>query len=225
MAKSKEQILSRKLRKKGLSMKEIAAKIKVSKGSVSRWCSDIQLTKKQIEKLHKQMVCGSYKGRMIGVEIQKERKRIRIEECLLKAKKDIPSISKKELFIAGLSLYWGEGSKKSPGVRFYNSDPIVIKFIMHWFRNILKIQDEDFLMYVTINKIHKKRLNDVNKYWSEVTSVPIEQFRKPILIKSKNKKIYENHYVHYGTLCIRIAKSTNLFYQIIGWLKALGEAV
>ena len=75
MAKSKEQFNARELRKKGKSMKEIAKKLKVSKGSVSLWCKDIELTENQKLKLHKQMVRGSYAGRMAGVRMQKERKR------------------------------------------------------------------------------------------------------------------------------------------------------
>ncbi len=223
MYKSKKKTEARNLRKKGLSIKEIANKICVSKSSVSIWCADIELTKKQIEKLHEQMVRGGYSGRLKGALIQKENKQQKIRYYSEKGKRDIKQITKRELFIAGLALYWGEGSKKDPRVRFYNSDPVIIRFIMRWFREILSVVESRFIMYVTINRIHKERLDDVNKYWSKKTNVPIGQFRKSILIKAKNEKIYENHFQHYGTLCIRITKSSGLFYQIMGWLKALGE--
>lgn len=95
---------------------------------------------------------------------------------------------------------------------------------MRWFRKALDVSDERFAMYVTINYIHKERLDEVNKYWSNVTGVSIEQFRKPVLIRVKSKKIYENHFQHHGTLCIRIARSSELFYKIMGLIKALGEA-
>lgn len=224
MAKSKKQSLAKKLRKDGLSIKEIADKLQVSKSSVSVWCSEIKLTKNQIQRLHEKMVCGSYEGRMIGVQMQKEAKKKKIEECLLKAKKDISLLSKKELLIAGLSLYWGEGAKNCSNVRFYNSNPLLIKFIMKWFRESLKIENSRFLIYISINEIHKERLAEVIKYWSDVTMVPIEQFRKPSLIRTKNKKIYENFSCHYGTLSIRISKSKYLLYQILGWINALSEA-
>lgn len=44
MAKFKEKIKARELRHRGESIKDIARKLKVSKGSVSRWCRDIELT-------------------------------------------------------------------------------------------------------------------------------------------------------------------------------------
>jgi hypothetical protein len=224
MAKSKEQLQARDLRKKGLSIKDIANELRVSKSSASLWCSDIRLTKKQTQKLHDKMLRGSYKGRMIGARMQKERKERKIAEYLKRARNDIPSLSNKELLIAGLGLYWGEGAKSYSGVRFHNSDPAAIQFTMEWFKKSLKITDDRFLMYVSINEIHKERLNDVIKYWSKITKVPLSQFRKPSLIKAKNKKFYENFSEHYGTLSIRIAKSQYLLYQILGWIKALKEA-
>lgn len=225
MAKSKEKIRARSLRKKGVSIREIAKKLKASKGSISRWCNDIVLSKKQIEKLHEQMVKGSYQGRLKGAHIQKERKRSKIEFYKVNGKKDICSLKNRELFLAGVSLYWGEGSKKSPAVRFYNSDPLAVRFMMQWFRKILKISNSRFQMYVSVNNIHNERLAEINKYWARITKVPVAQFRKPILLKIKNKKVYENFLDHYGTLCIRISKSTDLFYQIKGWIEALSKAV
>ena len=133
-------------------------------------------------------------------------------------------LREKELFVAGLGLYWGEGSKSSSGVRFCNSDPAAIDFAMKWFKKSLRIGEDRFLMYVSINEIHKKRLNDVIKFWSKITDISVNQFRKPILIRAKNKKFYENFSDHYGTLSIRISKSSDLLYQILGWIKALKEA-
>jgi AcrR family transcriptional regulator len=224
MAKSKEQFKARNLRKNGISIREIAKKLKVSRGSVSLWCRDIELTKKQKNKLHEQMIRGGYEGRLLGSKIQKERKIRKIEEYLLKGEGEIGSLKNKELLIAGICLYWGEGAKNCSGVRFYNSNPLVIKFIMKWFRECLDIDDSRFLMYININQIHKKRLNEVIDFWSKLTDISIHQFRGPFLIKTKSKKVYENFSEHYGTLSIRIAKSSELLYQILGWIKALSEA-
>lgn len=222
MAKSREKNIARNLRKNGLSLREIAEKIGVSKGSVSLWCSDIVLTKEQEKKLHNQMVKGSYEGRTAGARMQKERKQKKINDSLFKAEKDIPKLKERELFIAGLGLYWGEGAKKG-SVRFYNSDPLAAVFMMRWFREVLKIEENRFLMYININYAHKNRLKRVIEYWSKVTCVPIVQFRKPTLINSESKKIYENFSEHYGTLCIRIARSGDLLYQIHGWIKAMNK--
>lgn len=221
MAKSKKQIQSRSLRKQGKSIKEIARKIGVSKSSVSIWCRDIELSAEQIARLHENMIKGSYEGRMKGARIQKERKEKKIGYYLIAGLRDIGKLSDRELFIAGLNLYWGEGNKKSGGVRFCNSDPIMIKFIIKWFLQSLKISPERFCLYININRIHKKRINLVRKFWINLTGISIEQFRKVILIKSKSKKIYENSDNYYGTADLRILKSTDLLYQIKGWIKGI----
>jgi len=75
MAKFKEKNKAIQLRKSGKSIGEIANQLNVSKSVVSLWCRDIALTKKQIDALHKKMMVGSYKGRMIYLErIRKRRK-------------------------------------------------------------------------------------------------------------------------------------------------------
>ena len=223
MAKSKEQIVARRLRGQGLSIKEISLRLSVSKSSVSLWCKDIVLSKKQIENLHAKMVRGSYSGRMKGVQVQKDRKRANIQRYLTQAKKDIPILTERELFMIGLGLYWGEGSKIA-SVRFYNQDEHVIRFIMRWFRESLHIDENRFMMYININELHASRIEEVIHYWSRVCKVPVKQFRKPTLLHVKTKKVYENISEHHGTLCIRIAKSSNLLYQIQGWMEVSHKA-
>ena len=221
MAKSEKQIEAHQLRQGGESIKEIAKVLAVSKSTVSLWCRDIELTSKQIQRLHENMVAGGYRGRLKGARIQKERKERKIEYYLREGRKTIKPLNRSELLIAGLSLYWGEGGRKSPGVRFYNSDPDIVKFIIKWFKIIFKITNERFLIYIMINEIHRDRLNDVKRYWIKITGIPERQFRKIILIKAKNKKVYENFNQYFGTLNIRLTKSTDLYYRIMGLIKAL----
>ena len=205
-------------------MKDISEKLEVAKSSASNWCRDITLTKKQIDELHKKMIIGGYIGRLKGAHLQRDHKQQKMQNYFEEAKKEIPSIRDRELLMVGLGLYWGEGGKTNSGVRMYNSNPLIIQFIMRWFREIFNVPNERFYMNITINNLHKERLNEVINYWSCITGVSVKQFRKPTLIKTKNKKVYENHFQHHGTLCIRITKSSDLFYRILGLIKALGVA-
>ncbi len=221
MAKSRQLIKAREYRRKGRSIKEIARILNVSKSTVSIWCGDIELTPKQIQKLHENMVVGGYKGRLKGARMQKERKERKINYYLSSGKKEINRLSKRDLLIAGLCLYWGEGGKKRSGVRFYNSDPNIVKFIIRWFKFIFDVGVERFLIYITINEIHRNRIADVKRYWVNTLNIPASQFRNPIFIKAKNKKIYANFSEHFGTLNIRVTRSTDLYYRIMGLIRAL----
>jgi len=221
VAKTREKNKAIILRRKGRSIKEIAKKVGVVKSTVSFWCRDIELTSKQIEELHKKMIKGSYKGRMKGARIQYERRIKKIKKYDKEGIKQIGRLSNRDLLIAGLALYWGEGSKKTRGVSFSNSDPKIIKFAIKFLKRIFNINKNRLSAYIGINRIHKNRVEEVENYWSKITRIPSEQFTKTTLIKAKNKKNYSNFQVHYGTITIKVRKSADLYYCIMGLIKGL----
>ncbi|HDY72666.1 MAG TPA: hypothetical protein ENH90_00675 [bacterium] len=215
MAKSKERIKARELRKKGRSIKEIARQLKVSKSSASIWCRDIELTSGQIARLEEKIRIGSYKGRLKGARIQLERRLAETNRLYKEGASLLGSLSKRDLLLTGAGLYWGEGTKKRD-VRIANSDPEMIRFIINWFNYIWKIPKEQFKFQILINKVHKFRVAQVEKYWLDVAGVSSNQFTKTILIKAKNKKVYKNFETHFGTLMIRVRKSAYLHHKIKG---------
>lgn len=221
MAKFKEKIKAHKLRKQGWSIKEIAKKLKISKGTVSIWCRDIKLTKKQRLELEQKMIEGGHRGRLKGVETLKKRYLERVELFKKEGAKQIGRITKRDLFIAGIGLYWGEGDKKDNNIRIGNSDPKMIKFILYWLKEVWDINNDRIKLHIGINYIHKKRLEKVKKYWAKVTGISENQFGKIVLIKAKNKKVYDNFNNHYGTLSIRVRKSSSLKYQMDGMLELI----
>lgn len=224
MAKFKEKNKAQELRKKGKSIKEIAKQLHVSKSTVSVWCQAIQLTKKQIFELNQKMLRGGYIGRLKGAAIQRKRYLQKVNNLTQEGKILIHKLSTYELLVAGAALYWGEGNKKDRIVGFSNSDPEVIKFIMSWFRKAWRLSEDRFYLRVGINKIHKKRDDEVKRYWSKVANIPLKQFRKTTFIKAKNKKIYKNFYTHFGTLTIRITKSSELQYKTLGLIEGLAKS-
>ncbi len=221
MAKTKEKNKALELRQKGKSIKEIAKKVGVVKSTVSFWCRDIKLTSKQIEELHKKMIKGSYKGRMKGARIQYERRIKKIKKYNKEGIRQIGRLSNRDLLIAGLSLYWGEGSKKTRSVSLSNSDPKIIKFAIKFLKRTFNIDKNRLGAYIGINRVHRNRIEDVENYWSKITGIPGKQFTKTTLIKAKNKKNYSNFQVHYGTITIKVRKSADLYYRIIGLIKGL----
>lgn len=221
MAKSKQKILALKLRIKGNSIGEIARKLKVSKGSASVWCRDIKLKKEQLKKLEASQLKGSYKGRLKGAETQKQKRLKEIELLRQEGIKEVSKLSEREFFVAGIALYWGEGLKTGGITGLVNSDPKVILFMIEWFKKYCKVSNCDFICRVGINVSHKKRVKEVEKYWSAVTQIPLSQFTKTGLYKSVSKKIYENHNEHFGTLRIKVKKGSKLQRKILGWIEGL----
>lgn len=225
MAKFREKNKAIKLRKKGESISDIAQEISVSKSIVSRWCRDIKLTQKQIDRLSKKMKVGSYKGRMKFLEIVRKRRKEETAKLKEEGIKEIGKINRRDLLIAGTALYWAEGTR-SPNAEetsFSNSNPAMILLILRWFQEIFGVAKERFVVQIRVNKIHKNRVRAIENHWSSFIGIPASQFTKTILIKIDSKKVYPNKN-YYGTVRISVRKGVSLRRKIIGLIEGLALA-
>lgn len=223
MAKSILHLEARKLRSKGVSIKSIARELKAARSSVGHWVRDIVLTEEQLVLLKQSELNGKEKGRLKAAIIKKEKRSNLVKEFNVLGGEEISYISSRELLLIGLALYWAEGSKNNRDrrVEFCNSDPIMIKLFIKWLVDCFGVKNEDLRGIVGINQIHTFRVEQVKRYWLSISGIPLEQFRKTSLKKAKSRKIYDNMDNHFGTLCIRVAKSTNLYYKIMGLIHGL----
>jgi hypothetical protein len=97
-----------KLRKLGVSYSQIRQAAQVSKSTLSVWLKNYPLTHEQIYKLnHNEARREKFRNTM------KAKKEEKLKRYYTQAEISLLPISKKELFLAGLFLYWGEGGKKS----------------------------------------------------------------------------------------------------------------
>lgn len=223
MAKYLLRIEARKLRSKGESVRDIAKKLEVSKGTVSIWVRDIILSVEQLEKLKQKKIKGGELGRLKGSLMQKQRRLDLIKRYKKEGLKRIGELSRRELMIACISLYWAEGSKKGNEMRFCNSDPKLVNLIIKCLKENFDIDEERLSARVGINEIHRNRDITVKEYWSKTTGISLSQFRKTSFKKSKVFKIYENHNNHYGTLNLTVLKSAELYYKIMGLIDGLAS--
>jgi len=211
------------LRVKGNSIGEIAEKLNAPKSTVSVWCRNVKLNKKNIARLERRQKSGSYKGRMIFLEKIRKERLIQTRKLLKEGIKEIGSISKRDLFIGGISMYMSEGSTAecTEEVSFTNSDPRAILFMKKWFLDICGVSADRFTVQIRINRIHKNRTKIIEKYWSRIIGIPLGQFTKTILIKSKSKKVYPKDNIYYGTVRLKVRKGTQLRRKINGWIGGL----
>jgi hypothetical protein len=221
MAKSIERLKARSMRQQGESVKIIAKSLGVAKSTVSLWVRDIILSVDQMENLKHRIIKGGELGRLKGCLKQKEGRLIRINEGIKKGQATFKSLTSRELFIAGISLYWAEGTKKKRTVAFCNSDPKLVKFMLAWLKISFNIQPDQLKCFVGINQIHKLREKIVTKYWSDCTHIPLSNFTKTSFKKTLSKKVYENYDSHYGTLTIILRRPAQLHYDILGYIEGL----
>lgn len=212
------------MRSKGESVKVIAKKLGVSKGTASLWVRDIIMSVEQLERLRKRKIKGGELGRLKGALMQKKRRLEKIKKAKKEGRRYFQRLTNREMFIAGLALYWAEGSKKTREVRICNSDPKLISFMINWLTTCFDIKKEEITGNVGINEIHKQRDSEVKKYWSKITGIPLSQFRKTSFKKVKNRKTYRNFNNHYGTFTITVLRATRIYYKIMGFIHGLAKA-
>lgn len=211
------------MRREGVSIRKIAKKVGVSKSTVSLWCEDIVLTKEQQDKLIEDDKKGGSVGRVKAWKSIREERLRRLSRNIRRGAKLVGKMSARDIFIAGVALYWAEGNKKNRRLVFSNSDPMMIKLMIKWLVDCLSIPRGDIYCKVGINQTHRDRIAKVEQYWSEVTGIPLIEFRKVSLKKVNSSKVYENTDEHFGTLNLLVKKSTNLNYLVLGFIDGMSN--
>jgi len=222
-SKQKEKAIS--LRRQGKTYSEILSVVPVAKSTLSIWLQSVDLSKKQKQRITKEKLEGAKRG-----GIAKRKQRIEKQNSILiKAKAEISSISKKELFLIGIILYWAEGSKEKeyhPGsqLRFANGDHNMIKLFLYWLKEVGVVKDRiSFDIYIHDN--NKYRIQEVIRYWSNHTGFPEQSFKvyfKKNVIKTKRRNIHPDTY--FGVARIYVKESSYLVRKIDGWVDGIVES-
>ena len=210
ISKLEEKMMVEKLRKEGLSYREIMQQVAISKSSISLWCKDIKLTRQQEKRLKSKRPKG-YLGALAN-KVKRQKEILLVKQD---AAQEINKLTFNEFKLAGATLYWGEGDKKhSAGVT--NSDPQLIKFMMKWFREVCHVPEQKFKLSIYYHSGQDEY--KIKKYWSSVTKVPLNQFHKSMFKKEGTG--YRKNVLYNGTVKIRICNE-NLRHRILTWIEKI----
>lgn len=217
MAKAKERQKALELRlKKKMSYSQLKKILGVSKSTLSYWLRDYPLSKKRIEELRGRSEIRIEKFR----ETMRRKREKRLRKLYSEEKRKWLTLSKKELFIAGLFLYWGEGAKATYHmVGLNNSDPKVIKFTLCWLTRALKIPKKEIKVYLHLYK--DMDIEAEKQFWSKQINIPPSQFIKPYIKKSKKADIDHKGFGH-GT-CGLYVYDTPLKERILMAIEAIAD--
>jgi len=201
------------LRKGGYSYSEIQKFCPVSKSTLSYWFRNIKLSEPQLLRLKKRRIEGAQKGSR--AKILKTSKAI--QEIQKTSVKDIGKISKRELWLMGVVLYWRErllnknDSDLKKGVRFTSSDPYLIKLFLKWLVDVGGIKNEEISFDIFIEKDNKNLLEETVNYWADITGFSKANFSRYYILKKTKRSL----------LRIRVKASSMLARQISGWVSGL----
>ncbi|MDO8521776.1 MAG: hypothetical protein Q7S08_00625 [bacterium] len=212
-----------KLRHAGYSYSYIAAQTGLSKGTLSDWLADVPYHPNE----HTLVTIG--KARATSGEKKTQIK----QQSLLKARQDaeneINRLSKRDLFMFGIGLYLGEGSKTANVVRVVNSEVNVIRLAIAWFMSLGVLKNQ---FGITLHLYPDSSVRKCLQFWSEATTIPLDQFAKPQIDRRRNKKLNKAGKLPYGTAHLSVKsggrKEFGVFFsrKILGWIdSAMRKAI
>ena len=208
--------LAIRLRKKGLTDSEIMENVPVAKSPISLWLRSVGLSERHKQRITEKKLLAQKRGAAA-------RKNIRIqqtEEIFKGAKNDVEKIIKNPLWLAGVMLYWAEGSKQkenhiSSMMHFSNMDQKMIRLFLLWSKRHLNLQKND--LYYDLYIHDNGNIEDSLKYWAKHLGCGTSEIRV-YLKRSKPKTVRKNiGNGYHGVIRINIKRSAALNRKVSAW--------
>jgi hypothetical protein len=177
-------------RRQGMSFSAIREQLGVSKSTLSVWLKDMPLSREQINALR------AFSSKRIERfrNTMRMKREARLSDVYAHVVRDIGKITHREIFIAGLFLYWGEGGKtRSYGITFSNTDPNMIRFHLRWLE-IPKIPREKIKIRLHLYKdmsVPKETL-----FWSTHLGLEDRHFIRPYIKQSSMETLTRKGFGH-----------------------------
>lgn len=206
------------LRREGKSYSQIKRELQVSKGSLSLWLQRYPLSKEQLRKLGPENEKRIEKFRNT-MRLKRER---RWREVYEKEASELLPLSRKELYLAGLFLYWGEGGKTGAATTsLSNTNPKVVKFFLFWLTKILKIPKRKITL-----RLHFYKDMDTKRettFWSKTLNIPVSQFKKPYIKDTTLRGLTYKGFGH-GT-CNMFVYGRDLIERVLMGIEVVADEV
>ena len=223
-AKDEVRARARALREEGRDYDEIAARLGVSKSSVSLWVRDLPTPARlSYEECRKRSVEGTRK--YWEAERQaRETARSAIRDA---AASEIGQLNDREVVLLGAIAYWCEGAKSKPyrraeRVNFINSDPALVLLFLR-FAAAAGCAPSQFVFRVHIHE--NADIEAAQRFWLRTTGASPDQFRTPTLKRHNPKTVRKKMGAeYYGCLRIDVLKSGDLYRRIEGWVTGITSA-
>jgi hypothetical protein len=204
-----EQQRARELRAQAWTLQEIADALGVAKSSVSVWTRGVAF-----EPSARRSAATGRRPRGSDHPLRR-RKLAEIERLRVEGVERVGSLTDRELLMAGLGLYAGDGSKRGGEVRFANSDPRLIRLFCVWLRRFFDVDDAPSCAALPPRRAGPASRDDL---LGGVTGIPETQFTKPYRatpVQGIRHNKHEHGCAHVAYGCTRTHR------RIMGMMEAL----
>ncbi|MCL5011945.1 MAG: hypothetical protein M1320_00785 [Patescibacteria group bacterium] len=215
---------ARRLRLEGKSYGEIKKILHIkSKGTLSYWFKDLILDNHVKE--HMKNKIERDRDMRLSKFNKKRTEKVRTENRIIykTARREISAIKKRDLFLLGIALYWGEGAKVKEGVNFNrlaiaNADPKLIALFLRFVREILEVKEEKIRAGIQLHRNINE--TEAKQFWSKITKLPMDRFFITDQASSASRFKRANNFLPFGTMSVRI-NSRKLAYKMKGYIDGL----
>lgn len=207
------------LRRAGLSYSQIKEQVGVSKSTLSLWCRSVEMSGVQLEKLNEARKYAAKRGSIIAANNKRNNSEIKATQIQDKAIFQVGRMNKRERFVAGISLYLGDGYKTKHRFGFSNADPRIIQFMFRWLAEFTEIEKSKIRGRIWLHDDLSEE--KAKNFWSNLLSMDHANFIKSYVVKNKtdSNKIRKN--IHqYGVFSL-IVNSKELQNKMIGFMTGI----
>jgi hypothetical protein len=204
---------ARELRLQGMTYDQIQVELGCSKSSISLWVRDLPKPEPRYTPKEQRALMNEGLARLRATRDEERQTAKRL------ARESIGTLTDRELFVAGVALYWAEGAKdktyrRCEVLQFINSDPNVITLYLRWLA-LLGVPHDRMRFRVSIHE--NAEVAAAEQFWAELVGVDVAVFQKPTLKRHNPRTVRKNTADAYrGCLVIYVTKSAELYRRIEG---------
>jgi hypothetical protein len=205
--------LGRSLRRSGWTYGEIMDLLPVAKGTLAGWCKDIRLSEEQIGAIRARV--PSQKG--VPRDTQR-RRRAEIDAIRRAGAVDATEKAHDPFWVAGVVMYWAEGTKAKPRLELTNSDPRALRLFISWTRRF-HLAEAEFVL-----ELHLHEGNDENAarlFWASALGLVDPPFYATF-VKPAGTRHRKNKLVH-GVCRVSMSKSSDAFHRTMSWIDVIAD--
>jgi hypothetical protein len=201
------------LRRQGLSYGEIMELIPVKKSTLATWCREVDLTQDQIEAIRER------RAQIPGIPVDTNwRRREEIEQLRSIAREVATDLIDDPFWVAGLVLYWAEGTKGRNRVSVANADPRALRLFIRWLRTYVD-PEARFTIHLHLHEGNDEEA--AKQYWRSETGLDQANFIKTF-IKPSGTGHRKNHLPH-GICTVRMRKASDGWNVVMEWIDAAAD--
>jgi hypothetical protein len=204
--------VARGMRASGSSYGEIQRLIPVAKSTLSGWLRDVSISDTRRDAIEERR-----KAKDNHCDTQ-WRRRLEIEQIREEAADFAAAHLTDPFFVAGVVMYWAEGSKTRNDLSMVNSDPRALRLFIAWTR-AFHGPNSQFVLKLNLHEGNDEAA--ARAYWSDATGLGDVGCHKTFA-KPNGTGHRRNHLVH-GICQVRVRAAADAWQRTMTWIGVLAS--